>query len=60
MIVPQPGWAEHDAENDWWGEFCAISQELIATTGIALKASSRLRQAVSAPACCRSMKTASR
>lgn len=35
MIVPQPGWAEHDAENDWWGEFRAISQELIASTGTA-------------------------
>ena len=39
MIVPQPGWAEHDAENDWWGEFCAISQELIASTGIAPESS---------------------
>ncbi|WP_367718223.1 FGGY-family carbohydrate kinase [Nitratireductor sp. GISD-1A_MAKvit] len=35
MIVPQPGWAEHDAEKDWWGEFCSISQELIATAGVA-------------------------
>ncbi|WP_037546280.1 FGGY-family carbohydrate kinase [Stappia stellulata] len=35
LIVPQPGWAEHDAENDWWGEFCAVSKELVATSGVA-------------------------
>ena len=29
MLVPQPGWAEHDAETNWWGEFCSISKELI-------------------------------
>ncbi len=22
MLVPQPGWAEHDPEADWWGDFC--------------------------------------
>ncbi|TKT74687.1 FGGY-family carbohydrate kinase [Aquamicrobium sp. LC103] len=32
MLVPQPGWAEHDAEKNWWGEFCEISNELIATS----------------------------
>lgn len=35
MLVPQPGWAEHDAVRDWWLEFCSISKELIATSGIA-------------------------
>ncbi len=35
MQVPRPGWAEHDAEADWWGEFTAISRELIATGGVA-------------------------
>jgi xylulokinase len=35
LIVPHPGWAEHDAEADWWGEFRAISQELVGTTGVA-------------------------
>jgi xylulokinase len=34
MLVPQPGWAEHDPEKDWWGDFCFISQKLIADTGI--------------------------
>jgi xylulokinase len=35
MIVPQPGWAEHRAEEDWWGDFASISQELIARSGLA-------------------------
>lgn len=34
MLVPQPGWAEHDPEQDWWGDFCFISQKLIAESGI--------------------------
>lgn len=35
MLVPQPGWAEHDAERDWWLEFCSISKELIASSRVA-------------------------
>ncbi len=35
MLVPQAGWAEHDAEANWWGEFCAISRDLIAQAGVA-------------------------
>ena len=38
MLVPQAGWAEHDAEANWWGEFCAISRELIAQAGVAPQA----------------------
>lgn len=34
MLVPQPGWAEHDPEQDWWGDFCFISQKLIAESGV--------------------------
>ena len=34
MQVPQAGWAEHDAEEDWWGDFKLISQKLIADTKI--------------------------
>ena len=34
MLVPQPGWAEHDPEQDWWGDFCFISKKLIAESGI--------------------------
>ncbi len=29
MMNPKPGWFEHDAEKDWWGDFCKISKELI-------------------------------
>ncbi|MGV3549812.1 FGGY-family carbohydrate kinase [Rhizobium sp.] len=38
MLVPQPGWAEHDPEKDWWGDFCFISQKLIADSGVDPKA----------------------
>lgn len=34
MLVPQPGWAEHDPEQDWWGDFCFISRKLIAESGV--------------------------
>lgn len=29
MIVPRPGWAEHRAEEDWWGDFKAVTKELL-------------------------------
>ncbi len=34
MIVPQPGWAEHDPERDWWGDFVHVTRALLATPGI--------------------------
>lgn len=34
MLVPQAGWAEHDPERDWWGDFCFISQKLLAESGV--------------------------
>ncbi|MGB3313808.1 MAG: FGGY-family carbohydrate kinase [Albidovulum sp.] len=34
MIVPQPGWAEHRAEEDWWHDFTVISRKLLADSGI--------------------------
>ncbi|MGB5557181.1 MAG: FGGY-family carbohydrate kinase [Paracoccaceae bacterium] len=34
MIVPQPGWAEHRADQDWWHDFCTISRQLLAQSGI--------------------------
>lgn len=33
MIVPHPGWAEHRPEEDWWGDFVQVTQELIASSG---------------------------
>ena len=35
MLVPQPGWAEHRPREDWWGDFCFISQKLLAESGVA-------------------------
>src|SRR3954447_18063358 len=26
MSIPRPGWAEHDADEIWWGEFVAITR----------------------------------
>ncbi len=30
MLTPQPGWAEHRPEEDWWGELASIARELTA------------------------------
>jgi xylulokinase len=32
--MPKPGWAEHDADTIWWGEFVQISQALIEKSGV--------------------------
>ncbi len=34
MENPAPGFYEHDAERDWWGDLCAISHALIEKTGV--------------------------
>ncbi|MFN8622508.1 MAG: FGGY-family carbohydrate kinase [Chloroflexota bacterium] len=34
MLVPQPGWAEHRAEEDWWGDLVGIVRELLATSRV--------------------------
>jgi xylulokinase len=34
MIVPQPGWAEHRAEQDWWQDFTFITRAILDETGI--------------------------
>ena len=34
MIVPQPGWAEHRADEDWWGDLVAITRELLTVSGV--------------------------
>jgi len=38
MLVPQPGWAEHDPDRDWWGDFVHLSQTLIRESGVDPKA----------------------
>ena len=34
LIVPRPGWAEHRAEEDWWGDLVHVVRALLATPGI--------------------------
>lgn len=34
MLVPQPGWAEHRPEEDWWGDFVHVSQTLLRESGV--------------------------
>ncbi len=34
LSMPKPGWAEHDADQVWWGEFIAICRNLLLCTGI--------------------------
>ncbi len=34
MIVPRPGWAEHRAEEDWWGDFIFITKALLAESKV--------------------------
>jgi xylulokinase len=34
MIVPRPGWAEHRALEDWWGDFVHITRALLDQSGI--------------------------
>ncbi len=35
MQVPQPGWAEHDAEQDWWGDFVSVTRKMLTDSGVA-------------------------
>ncbi len=37
MDIPRPGWAEHDANAIWWGEFAAISRDLLSQTSCSSK-----------------------
>ena len=34
MTSPKPNHYEHDAERDWWGDFCTISRALIEKSGV--------------------------
>ena len=34
MLVPQPGWAEHRPNEDWWGDFCEVTNNIIKTSGV--------------------------
>ncbi len=34
LSIPRPGWAEHDAERDWWGDFRRLSHALLERSGV--------------------------
>jgi len=34
MLVPQPGWAEHRPEEDWWGDFVHVCNALLTESGV--------------------------
>lgn len=34
MIIPRPGWAEHRADEDWWGDFVYVTHALLAQSGL--------------------------
>ncbi|MES2914817.1 MAG: FGGY-family carbohydrate kinase [Pseudomonadota bacterium] len=34
MLVPRAGWAEHRAEEDWWGDFVHITKALLEQSGL--------------------------
>jgi xylulokinase len=34
MLVPQAGWAEHRAEEDWWADLTSISRELVGSSSL--------------------------
>jgi len=34
MLVPEPGWAEHRPEEDWWGAFVYICKAILQESGV--------------------------
>lgn len=34
MLVPEPGWAEHRPEEDWWGDFVYVCGRLLSESGV--------------------------
>lgn len=34
MIVPQPGWAEHRPEEDWWDDLTHVTGQLLSENGV--------------------------
>ncbi|HEY6017670.1 MAG TPA: FGGY family carbohydrate kinase, partial [Gaiellaceae bacterium] len=33
LDLPRPGWAEHDPETIWWGQFVRLTRALLADSG---------------------------
>lgn len=34
MLVPQPGWAEHRPQEDWWEDFVFVTRRMLAESGL--------------------------
>jgi len=34
MLVPQPGWAEHRPDDDWWGDFVHVTRTVLGDSGV--------------------------
>src|SRR4029077_7483705 len=34
LIVPRAGWAEHRADEDWWGDFVWLCRKLLSDSGL--------------------------
>lgn len=34
LLFPRAGWAEHDPEQTWWGDFCNLTKQLLQTPGV--------------------------
>jgi xylulokinase len=34
MLVPQPGWAEHQPDEDWWGDFVFVTRALLVASNV--------------------------
>ena len=34
MLVPEPGWAEHRPNEDWWGDFCDVTQSITSHSNV--------------------------
>jgi xylulokinase len=34
LLIPRQGWAEHDPETMWWGDFVALTRSLLAASGV--------------------------
>lgn len=51
MEVPQPGYAEHDADAVWWGDLCTLSRRLLATSQVDPKEICAVGCSAIAPCC---------
>ncbi len=51
MLVPQPGWAEHRPEEDWWGAVTHLSRALLARSGLSGRDVKALALSAIGPCC---------